>query len=220
MTDIRGHAKIQDAARDPRTVPFRVGDFLGRPMLVSRENLRYAVSVADKKEIKMTSSTLELACKQIEFARGYTKSLLEDIDDDDWFRCPAEATTHLAWQIGHLAMAEYGLCLFRIRGRQPEDLELMSGAFRKKYSKGSAPDPEPSNNVPPGEILAVLDRVHARAMTELADCPQEVLQETVDEPYAVFNTKLGAVLFCSAHEMLHAGQIGLLRRLLGKKPIR
>ena len=112
----------------------------------------------------MTESTLQLACKQIEFARTYTKSLLEDVEEDDWFRCPAEATTHLAWQIGHLAMAQYGLCLFRVRGRQPEDLELMSGAFRKKYSKGSTPDPDPANNVPPAELLAVLDRVQAQAM--------------------------------------------------------
>ncbi len=168
----------------------------------------------------MASSHLQLACRQIEFARSYTKSLLQDIADDQWFRCPSDATTHLAWQAGHLAMAEYGLCLFRIRGRQPEDLELMPGAFRKKYGKGSTPDPDPSNNVPPAEILAVLDRVHAQAMKELADCPDHVLQETVDEPYAVFNTKLGALLFCSAHEMMHAGQIGLLRRCLGKQPIR
>jgi hypothetical protein len=168
----------------------------------------------------MALSTLQLACQQIEFARGYTKSLLQDFEDDQWFQCPAEVTTHLAWQIGHLAMAEYGLCLFRIRGRQPEDLELMSGAFRKKYSKGSRPDPDPANNVSPAEILAVLDRVHAQAMHELSECSEQVLQETVDEPYAVLNTKLGAVLFCSAHEMLHAGQIGLLRRLLGKQPIR
>ena len=168
----------------------------------------------------MVSSLLQLACNQIEFARSYTKSLLQDIGDDQWFRCPADATTHLAWQVGHLAMAEYGLCLFRIRGRQPEDLELMPGAFRKKYGKGSAPDPDPSRNVPPAEILAVLDRVHAQAMKELAECPDHVLQETVDVPYAVFNTKLGAILFCSTHEMMHAGQIGLLRRCLGKQPIR
>jgi signal peptidase I len=44
--------------------------------------------------------------------------------------------------------------------------------------------------------------------------------EPVDEPYAAFATKLGALLFCPAHEMLHAGQIGLLRRLLDKPPLR
>jgi hypothetical protein len=31
---------------------------------------------------------------------------------------------------------------------------------------------------------------------------------------------MGSVFVCSAHEMLHAGQIGLLRRLLGKPPLR
>ncbi len=168
----------------------------------------------------MTTSPLEIARKQIEFARQYTKTLLQDVNGDDWFRCPAEATTHVAWQVGHLAMAQYGLCLFRLRGRQPEDTELMSGAFRKKFSKGSAPDPDAAHNPPPDEILAVLDRVHSQAMRELDNCPASMLQEPIDEPYAVFNTKLGAVLFCSAHEMMHAGQIGLLRRLLGKQPVR
>jgi hypothetical protein len=47
-------------------------------------------------------------------------------------------------QVGHLAMAQYGLCLFRIRGRQSEDAELMSSAFRKKYFKGTTPDAHPS----------------------------------------------------------------------------
>jgi hypothetical protein len=39
-------------------------------------------------------------------------------------------------------------------------------------------------------------------------------------PFAGFPTKFGSLLFCSHHEMLHAGQIGLLRRLTGKLPIR
>jgi len=39
-------------------------------------------------------------------------------------------------------------------------------------------------------------------------------------PYAVHANKLGGLIFCSHHEMLHAGQIGLLRRLLGKQPLR
>ena len=46
------------------------------------------------------------------------------------------------------------------------------------------------------------------------------LDEPVDEPYALFPTKLGGLYFCAAHEMMHAGQIGLLRRLLGKETTR
>lgn len=168
----------------------------------------------------MDANHLQLAIRQIEFARGYTLSLLDGLTDEDWFRQPAGAVTHIAWQIGHLAMAEYGLCLFRIRGRQPEDLDLMSGKFRKQFSRGSQPAAAPADNPAPAELRSVLDRVHQQALQELAACTEQQLSEPIDEPYAVTPTKLGALFFCSHHEMLHAGQIGLLRRLLGKPPVR
>ena len=163
---------------------------------------------------------LETAIKQIEFARSVTLSLLKDIDDDEWFQMPAGSVSHVAWQVGHLAMAQYGLCLFRIRGRLPIDTELMSSTFRKKYSRGSTPNPDPKKNLTPEEIRSVFERVHEQVLSEMPQFSEEVLNEQVDEPYVAFPTKLGALLFCSHHEMLHAGQIGLLRRLLGKSPIR
>lgn len=165
-------------------------------------------------------SRLEIACRQIREAREYTLTLLDGLDDEDWFRQPAEVTTHIAWQMGHLAMAEYGLCLFRIRGRRPEDLKLMSSKFRKQFSRGSTPNSDSSVYPSSAEIRAVFDRIHQQAMTELAACSDQDLNETIEEPYAVYNTKLGALFFCAHHEMLHAGQIGLLRRVLGKPPVR
>jgi hypothetical protein len=166
------------------------------------------------------TATLELAISQIRFAREYTLSLLEGIEPTDWFRQPAEGVSHLAWQVGHLAMAQYGLCLFRIRGRADIDMELMSSSFRKKFSKGTTPDPDPGKNPSPEEIRAVFDRVYEQTLKELPLVGNEVLQEPVEMPFAVVATKLGGLLFCSHHEMLHAGQIGLLRRLIGKSPVR
>ena len=161
-----------------------------------------------------------LARRQIEFARNYTRELLQGLDDADWFRQPSEGVTHIAWQVAHLAMAEYGLCLFRIRGRRPEDLRLMPGKFRKQFSRGSQPDPQPANNPTPAEIREVLERIHEQVLRELAGYPEELLNEPSEDPRAVFDTKLGALFFCPHHEMLHAGQIGLLRRLLGQAPVR
>ena len=63
-------------------------------------------------------SPLEIARRQLDFAREYTLSLLVDIADDEWFVMPPGAPSHLAWQVGHVAMAEYGLCLFRQRARK------------------------------------------------------------------------------------------------------
>ncbi len=168
----------------------------------------------------MTSSRLDLAIAQIHFAREYTKLLISDLEPPDWFRQPTEGVSHLAWQVGHLAMAQYGLCLFRMRGRADVDLELMTSAFRKKFSKGTTPDPDSSKNPSPAEICGVLDRVYEQAMLELPTFTDAMLDEPVDMPYAAIATKFGGLLFCSHHEMLHAGQIGLLRRLIGKVPVR
>ena len=112
------------------------------------------------------SDRLAMAMRQIEFARNYTLSLLEDLTDDEWFWSPGEYDTHIAWQVGHLAMSEYGLTLFRQRGRVSEDMELMSGKFRKLFLRGSQPVTDRSRYPSPDEIREVLDRVHQQMRTE------------------------------------------------------
>lgn len=168
----------------------------------------------------MPSTRLELVCKQIEFSRAYTLSLLADIEDEHWFEQPQEGVTHVAWQVGHLAMAQYGLGLFRMRGRRSEDSALMSGPFRKKFSKSSTPNADPAANPSPAEIRDVFERVYQQVLAELPHYTDAELDEPVDQPYALFPTKLGGLYFCAAHEMMHAGQIGLLRRLMGKETTR
>ncbi len=179
----------------------------------------------DHDEPKLESQTtmdsrLEIAQRQIEFARNYTLGLLEDIGPDQWFSMPTGAPTHLAWQVGHLAMAEYGLVLFRQRGRQPVDTELMNSSFRKRFSRGSTVSSDAADYPEPAAIREVLEKVHAQAMKELPALDPSNLDNEVDMPYAGYPTNYGALLFCAHHEMLHAGQIGLFRRLLNKDPLR
>lgn len=157
---------------------------------------------------------------QICFAREYTLATLADFSDDEWFAMPAGLSTHLAWQVGHIAMAEYGLCLFRIRGRQPGDLELMPSKFRKMFSRGSTPDADRAAHPSPQEMLASLERIHQQVLSEAPGFTAEQLNEATEMPYAGPPTRLGAMMFCPLHEGIHQGQIGLLRRLLGKPPLR
>src|SRR6187401_3155698 len=141
--------------------------------------------------------TLQLAIQQSEFARNYTLSLLADIAAEEWFTFPSSCSTHVAWQVGHLAMAEYGLCLFRQRGRSEVDLTLMTSSFRKAFSRGTIPEPDPAKNPSVAEIRSVLDRVHAQVLLELPTFTPEQLAEPVDMPYAAYATKLGCLIFCS-----------------------
>lgn len=166
------------------------------------------------------SERLLIAEKRLVSVRGYLLSLLEGLSDEDWYWMPDPAVTHIAWQVGHLAMAQYGLCLFRQRGRQEIDNGLMSGAFRKRFMKGTTPSGSTADSPQPDEIRGVLERVYQQTLVELPGFDGPLLDEPVDPPHAAFSTRYGSLLFAGDHEMLHAGQIGLLRRLMGKPPLR
>jgi len=163
-------------------------------------------------------SRLQLAIDQIVFAREYTLRLLNATEERDWFRMPAEGVTHVAWQVGHLAMAEYRLCMERIRGARPEDADLISTDFIRPFAGASKPVADPGYYPPLAELRAVFERVHRQLLRELPGLSEEELDLPPLRAHPIAKTKFQSLMWCGQHEMLHAGQIGLLRRLLGKPP--
>ena len=72
----------------------------------------------------------------------------------------------------------------------------------------------------PAEIIATLERVHAQMRREIPTFDGDQLDQPIGPPHAAFATRYGALLFAGDHEMIHSGQIGMLRRLMGKQPLR
>lgn len=169
----------------------------------------------------MTRADLDRAIEQITFARNYTLRLVDATHPAEWFRMPAGGVTHVAWQVGHLAMAEYRLALERLRGRRPGDELLIDDKFLALFGRDSTPEiPTDSSRYPPaGEIRAVFDRVHEQTLRELPGIDPATLSEPPTKPHMLAHTKLASLFWCAAHEMVHAGQIGLLRRLFGHRPL-
>jgi hypothetical protein len=163
---------------------------------------------------------LELAIEQIVFARNYTIGLLDETPAAEWFRQPPGGVSHIAWQVGHLAFAEYRLALWRIRGARPQDSELIPEAHPGLFGYDSVPDGDPGKYPGQAEIRAVFDRVHEQVLGELRGMDEGELDQPVVHPHPFAKTKLPALLWCAHHEMLHGGQIGLLRRQLGYPPLR
>lgn len=165
-------------------------------------------------------SRVKLLVEQMVITRHYTEDLIENVADVDWFRQPSEGVTHVAWQVGHLAVAEYHLALVRVRGEQPADADIITTDFRSLFGKGSTPTADASAYPSPEAIRKVFDVVHRQALAESRKLSEDVLDESIDPPHPMFSTKFGALRWCAQHEMLHAGQIGMLRRLFGSAPLR
>lgn len=162
--------------------------------------------------------SLKQTLEQIHAARCYTLEFLQDLSPEDWFAMPG-GVSHIAWQVGHLATAEYRLCLDRIRGERAEDGRLVSLAMLTLFGRGSIPIAGAEKYPPISDIQASLERVHKATMTECARLGDDDLSVAPLRPHKHFKTKLGSLQWCSRHEMAHAGQIALLRRLIGKPPL-
>lgn len=168
----------------------------------------------------MSRARVEKAVEQMEKVRGRVKDYVKDLTPEEWFWHPQEFTTHVAWQVGHLAVSQYNLCLRRVRGRTKEDETLIPDSFIEHFKLGSRPVAGAENNPPLEEIKRVFDAVHAQSLDELGKRTDEELDVPVEQPHPVFTTKLGAVEYAPSHELVHNGQIGLLRRLMGKPALR
>ena len=181
-----------------------------------------AFSIADPQ--RLTTADLltarELVLEQIKWTRQYTLQLVDSVPYERWFERPAGSSSNVAWQVGHLAVSQYGLMLFRQRGRAPGDLELMPGWLRKQFGRGSDPQAITSEVASPEELLHRLETIHRQAMDEAQRLTAECLAEPTEMPFAGYPIKLGALMFCPIHEGLHAGQLGVLRRCLGMEPLR
>jgi hypothetical protein len=160
------------------------------------------------------------ALLQQQWTRQYMLKLVESIPKELWYVIPAGMTTNLAWQIGHLAVSQYGLMLFRQRGRAEGDTDLVPGWLRKQFGRGTTPPVSTEGQPSPDDLLARLNRVHEQSVAEASQFPVSTLREVCDMPYCVYANKIGAILFAPIHEGIHAGQIGALRRGHGLDPLR
>jgi len=113
-------------------------------------------------------SRLADALDRIRFARAYTEQLLESIPSANWFHMPAEGVTHVAWQVGHLAIAQYRLCLAQLRCPIPDDETFFPLGFLDPFKRGSTPNPDPNAYPSAGVIRIVFNAVHEHVLQELA----------------------------------------------------
>ncbi len=160
------------------------------------------------------------ALVQHQWARQYSLRLIESIPESLWYVIPPGMSTHLAWQVGHLGVSQYGLMLFRQRGRAEGDIHLMPGWLRKQFGRGTQPSATADSMPSREELLSHLEAIHKQSIAEVSQSTIERLREPCDIPYCVYPNKLGALMMTPIHEGIHAGHIGALRRGHGLESIR
>ena len=163
---------------------------------------------------------IEFALDSIHFSRGYTQTLLDKVPEEDWYRFPPQGFTHVAWQVGHLAWAQHGLVFRRVAGEATDSDGLLPAGYAELFGKGSTPQPGAEAYPGVSELRSVFNAVHSRVLVVAPTLAESLLDERIEPPHPAFRTKYEALLWAARHELVHAGQIAMIRRGLGHASLR
>ena len=163
----------------------------------------------------------DLLVEQLEVTRDWTRRLIADLRGDDWSFQPAPGLAHPLFLCGHFAVSQDVLVHVRCLGKP-----LLPDTFKDRFPIGKS-IPSAQEHVLPAvqEILAVMEDTHRRTCDAVRAMPDELLAQPAyaadgKTAHPHYRDKRGAVSHCGRHEAFHAGQIAMIRRLLGKSFLR
>lgn len=164
-----------------------------------------------------TLSEPQILASVLDNTRALTLFYLHQVEEVDKSRCFTVGdfqTNSIHWIIAHLAWAEDALIL---RGVGHEGIAV---PWFELFRLG-APCP-PLNDYPPFcETLDVLKQVHQATLSFLNTLPAEALDQQNDFGRKIMGQDSKRILIhhCIRHEGCHAGHLGWLVRMHGKKVI-
>lgn len=160
------------------------------------------------------------AASGIEVLRGQAKIVanvirlnLANINHQESLQQPQPAGNCLNWVLGHLIFVYQQI--FPLLGQEL----VMGGGALDRYRRGSAPLTDTAEAVSWNELTAAWEEVVRRVDAGLAGLTPEKLDSPAPfspskNPDETVRSLLSLVCF---HQAYHAGQLGVLRRLAGKK---
>lgn len=165
-------------------------------------------------------TTGELLADQARRTREWTLMVLAGFEGNDWTYQPQPGLQHALWLCGHLACAQETLIFQRCLGKS-----VLDPAFRAHFGIGGPIESADEHDWPsPALVRSKMDDMQKLTEEAIAGMSEDLLAQPAyakdggEHPH--YDTKLGAVSHLVRHEAFHAGQLAMIRRLLGKPFLR
>jgi hypothetical protein len=157
---------------------------------------------------------VEVFRQQARMAHMVVRKNTEGLTHEDSLIQPQPEGNCLNFVVGHL-MSVYDQAL-RLVGQEP----VLGVEALKRYMRGSPPLRDPAEAMDFGALMAAWDTASERFIAGLATLTPEVMERPMPGPDSkgelteTVRSLLSVILF---HQTYHAGQTGLLRRIIGKE---
>ena len=154
--------------------------------------------------------------RQLIAARKTSESFLSDFKTPEaWVRQVHDCSNHALWFAGHMGHTD-NFFISIIAPEQSKPNPLLAG----KFGMGSTPTDKPSDYPPVEEVLSYMRERRAKLLELLDDLNDEDLSRPTPEGAPEFLPDFGSVFEMAIwHEGLHSGQLSVVRRSLGHRPL-
>ncbi len=146
-------------------------------------------------------------------AKMITDMLLGDLSDADLLARPVPSANHVAWQLGHIIVSlnYFGETI------KPGSMPALPAQFAEQHAKETAGSDKPADFLTKQQYLTLLDGQRQAFVDLLATVPLSRFDEASPEEMQGYAARISdLVTLVAEHEMMHSGQISVVRRKLGK----
>ncbi len=158
----------------------------------------------------MDNILFETGKNALAFSRMAIAGLLEDIPEDKLCHQPLKGTNHALWIMGHVAATD---AFFLTELAQPP--ELGQPTWMELFRMGSTPKPNLTDYPPVSELRTYFTNVREEVIAWFGSQSEAELLTPLPENLGTFSGYRGALMGTMAcHEMLHAGQVTIIRKHL------
>jgi hypothetical protein len=141
---------------------------------------------------------------------------LDGLDDNALLVRPVPGCNHIAWQIGHLIVADHNLT----EGMFPGSMPALPAGFAEKFTKETSKLDSAGAFLPKATLLEEKARQRAAILALLAKLTPEDFDKPGPEMFREMCPTVGSVFdLVAQHWMMHAGQWAVIRRKLGFAPL-
>lgn len=154
--------------------------------------------------------------RQLQMVRNSSEKMLAAFESpEDWTRQVVPGTNHALWFAGHIAMADN----FFISHVAPGSERSFDG-WDKLFGIGSKPTCNPDDYPPVAEVLDAMTERRGKLLDVLRDKTDAELAGPPATGKSDFFPDLGSIFeMATWHEALHLGQVSVVRRAMGHKPL-
>jgi hypothetical protein len=145
--------------------------------------------------------------------RWMTERYLSDLSDADLLVRPTAGANHIAWQLGHVIVAEANMFLPKLPGAKA--VELPAG-FAEQHGGQTASLEPPTGFLTKEQYLELLKSTRQAVLDALDALDDAALDADSGMGWDMVPTVGSNFIFIAEHEMMHASQFSVVRRALGK----